>query len=75
MSKIHVWPLRGPGNLINVLAHEHQQVAWGHHTGKTLPATQYLVNAAAQTAAEQQSAFVDKVKSETDKLLAQGAKP
>lgn len=67
---IYVGPIHPAGNLINVIGHQHKQVLWGKHTGKVLPGTEYLKQAAEQTLAQQQSAFVDKVKSETEKLLA-----
>ncbi len=73
--RIFVWPMRGPGNLINVLGHPHKQMAWGRQTGIILPPVQFLVQASEQTYSEQQSEFVSKVKSETEKILAKGAKP
>lgn len=66
---IYVGPLYPAGNLINAIGHPHKQVLWGRSTGVTLPETDYLEKAANQTATEQQSAFVNKVKSETEKIL------
>lgn len=74
LQAIYVGPLHPAGNLINVIGHPHRQVLWGRVTGKTLPPTQYLHTAAASTTAAQQAAFVAKVKTETDKLLAGMAK-
>jgi hypothetical protein len=67
---IYVGPLHPAGNLINAIGHPHKQVLWGRQTGVTLPPTKYLEQAADQTKAEQQSAFIEKVKSETEKILA-----
>lgn len=68
-TAIYVGPIHPAGNLINVIGHQHNQVLWGNRTGVTLPGTKYLQDAARQTAGQQQAAFVDKVKAETDKLI------
>jgi hypothetical protein len=66
---IYAGPLHPAGNLINAIGHPHNQVLWGRHTGVTLPPTDYLQRAANETKAEQQSAFVAKITSESEKLL------
>ena len=68
---IYAGPIHPAGNLINVIGHPHNQVLWGRHTGVTLPPTDYLQRAAQETKAEQQAAFVDKITSESAKLLNQ----
>lgn len=73
-AAIYVGPVYPIGNLINVIGHPHQQVLWGRRTGKVIGPVDYLARAAQQTTGEQQAAFVAKVQSETDKLLASGAK-
>jgi hypothetical protein len=67
---IYAGPLYPQGNLINAIGHPHAQVLWGRKTGTTLPATDYLLRASEQTKSEQQSAFVSKVKSESERILA-----
>lgn len=67
---IYVGPLYPQGNLINVIGHPHNQVLWGRHTGTVLPPTDYLEKAGKQTEAAQQAAFVNKIKTETERLLA-----
>ena len=74
-AAIYIGPLYPAGNLINVIGHPHKQMLWGRATGSVLPPTDYLNKAAQLTAAAQQSAFVAKVQSETDKILASGATP
>ena len=69
-SAIYIGPLYPTGNLINVIGHPHAQVLWGRSTGTTLPPTDYLLRAAEQTKSQQQSAFVGKVKSESERILA-----
>jgi hypothetical protein len=66
---IYVGPVHPQGNLINVIGHNHNQVQWGNRTGWIVQPTTYLQEAAQQTKAQQQTAFVDKVRSESDKLL------
>lgn len=73
-ASIYVGPLYPQGNLINAIGHPRAQMAWGRSTGRVIPATDYLDRAAQASAPAQQQAFVDKVKTETDKMLAKGAK-
>lgn len=73
-AAIYVGPLFPAGNLINVIGHPHQQVLWGRPTGRVIAPVTYLNTAASNSTAAQQAAFVEKVKTETDKILAAGAK-
>ena len=73
-AAIYIGPLYPQGNLINVIGHPHAQVLWGRKTGTTIPATDYLFRAGESTQLAQQHAFIAKVKAETDRLLAAGAK-
>lgn len=68
---VYAGPIHPAGNLINVIGHAHNQVLWGNRTGWVVHPTTYLQQAAQETLAQQQSAFVAKVQSESDKLLAQ----
>jgi hypothetical protein len=74
LMAIYVGPIHPAGNLINVIGHSHKEVLWGRSTGRVLPPTKYLSDAAEQTKAQQQAAFVNKVRSETEKLLKGKAK-
>lgn len=68
---IYVGALWPAGVLVNVIGHEHAEMWWGKATGRTLPGHGYLEQAGTSTAAAQQSEFVNKVRIETDKVLAQ----
>lgn len=74
ITAIYVGPVHPAGNLINIIGHPHQQVLWGNRTGRVVPPTTYLQQAAAETTGQQQSAFVGKVRSESDKIIARMAR-
>lgn len=67
---IFVGPLHPQGNLINVIGHDHNQVLWGNRTGWVIHPTRYLQDAAQQTQGQQQTAFVDRVRTESAKIIA-----
>lgn len=69
LRAIYVGPLHPAGNLINIIGHNRQQVLWGRRTNRTLPPNEFMKQAAQETTAAQQSAFVETVQRETDEFL------
>ena len=67
---IYVGPIHPAGNLINVIGHQHRQMLWGRASGQIIPGTKYLKDAGEQTVPQQNAAFVNTVKSEVEKILA-----